>query len=805
MLRSPAVQAQQTMSATYDTYGEIGMLDMPSAHMAPDGELDFTVGEIGTSQRYNLTFQALPWLEGTFRYVHVDPAPQDYQRNFSLKVRLSREGRYLPDVSVGLRDLIGANAYSGEYLAASKHVGDLDLTAGLGWGRLAGTGELPNPLGYAFRSFKTRVEQSASTGGTVNLSKFFHGPRVGIFGGGIWRTPVSGLNVIAEYSSDIYSREGAAPGGVKVRSPVDVGLSYQPYHALAFSAGWFYGTTYGFTVSLSGDTKSEPSTAERIGPKVPPPTIRSYAQQQQALRSLIHENPWRSADERYGSRSTLVAVRNSQDVVAALFSEGTGVRDVDVDGSTLIVDAASTRSAPAQCAKYAQIASIAGPRFTTIAMSDLGSSTGKVTFCPIAVRTNISWDQRAPGGRSHSDAIASFTDKLNADMASQGLLLEALSIEHGELWLYYSNGHYRTEDEAIGRITRLLMADAPPSVEIFHLVAMQITVPTQEITIVRSALERTIAADGSVVGLDGGITYSAASRDNPALEHPLISYPRFSWSADPKMTQHIFDPNAPLQFQFYAQLLGDLEVTRGLTLATALTANIWNDLTFNRPSGSELPHVRTDLLQYLKQGQNGIAFLGGIYRTRLTPNVFAELKGGYLEDMYVGTGGDVLWRPEGSRFAFGLDVYEVWKRNYDRLFGAQSYRVLTGHASAYYRSPWYGLNFNVHVGRYLAGDYGGTFEITRRFSTGVEVGFFATFTNVPFHKFGEGSFDKGIIVHIPFEWGLPIFSQSSYDLRLNSLTRDGGQRLENDDSLYDETERTSDGEIAQHFDQIIAP
>jgi hypothetical protein len=125
--------------------------------------------------------------------------------------------------------------------------------------------------------------------------------------------------------------------------------------------------------------------------------------------------------------------------------------------------------------------------------------------------------------------------------------------------------------------------------------------------------------------------------------------------------------------------------------------------------------------------------------------------------------------------------------------------------SVYYASPWYGLNFNIHAGRYLAGDYGATFELTRRFDSGVEIGAFATFTNVPFSKFGEGSFDKGIIIHIPFEWALPIFSQGSYDLTLRSLTRDGGQRLDNDDSLYRETLSTSYGEIVRHADEINEP
>jgi hypothetical protein len=139
------------------------------------------------------------------------------------------------------------------------------------------------------------------------------------------------------------------------------------------------------------------------------------------------------------------------------------------------------------------------------------------------------------------------------------------------------------------------------------------------------------------------------------------------------------------------------------------------------------------------------------------------------------------------------------------LFGVQDYRVLTGHVSVYYQSPWYDLNFAIHAGRYLARDYGATFEITREFSTGVEIGAFATFTNVPFSKFGEGSFDKGLIIRIPLEWALPFHSQAAYALDLRPLTRDGGQRLLNDNSLYDETRRTSYGEVVNHSDEIGYP
>ena len=106
--------------------------------------------------------------------------------------------------------------------------------------------------------------------------------------------------------------------------------------------------------------------------------------------------------------------------------------------------------------------------------------------------------------------------------------------------------------------------------------------------------------------------------------------------------------------------------------------------------------------------------------------MFGLIKAGILESMFDGAGGEILWRPEGARWGIGVDAYEVWQRQFDRLLGLQSYKAFTGHVALYYQAPWYNLNFALRAGEYLAGDRGLTVEITRRFSTGVEIGAFAT-------------------------------------------------------------------------------
>ena len=61
---------------------------------------------------------------------------------------------------------------------------------------------------------------------------------------------------------------------------------------------------------------------------------------------------------------------------------------------------------------------------------------------------------------------------------------------------------------------------------------------------------------------------------------------------------------------------------------------------------------------------------------------------------------------------------------------------------------------------------------------------YATFTDVPFETYGEGSFDKGIYFIIPMDWitGKPTQSRRVFSIR--PMTRDGGAHLATSRSLY---------------------
>ena len=150
---------------TLNFYGSPGLLDMPSARMSPDGSFNIWAAGTGFTQRYGFSFQAMPWFEGSFRDIgtknlfnagQVFSGGTYYDRSFGVRIRLQNETDGWPDITVGVNDVIGTGLEGAEYLVASKRLGYLDVSLGMGWGRLASTAMFENPFALILPSFAFR-------------------------------------------------------------------------------------------------------------------------------------------------------------------------------------------------------------------------------------------------------------------------------------------------------------------------------------------------------------------------------------------------------------------------------------------------------------------------------------------------------------------------------------------------------------------------------------------------------------------------------------------------------------------------
>ena len=485
-------------------------------------------------------------------------------------------------------------------------------------------------------------------------------------------------------------------------------------------------------------------------------------------------------------------------------SEGE-VRSVDLRGTSILINLG--RGDPqAVCRSKATLASGSGLAITQIDVSQVGISIR----CPVSgylMVQETSANARTASATVPADLVtidartpqrltnAAVTARLRTVARANRIIIEAVEYRPGEVLLYYSQNYYSAEQAPIERLTSILMKEAPADIERFRLIPVVSGVPQRQFSLMRSSQERDIDQLGRPDILAGTQT-SPAPIYNPGLAAAArFAFPRFSWSLAPQFRQQLFDPVNPFGVQLLLSAVAQVELTSRLSVLGAVETSLYEDYNTTRLSDSVLPHVRSDFVNYFSKGKHGLSQLQVDYRFRVAPDVFGIARAGYLESMFAGFGGELLWRPENQRWALGANVYQVWQRGFTRAFNLQSYNVLTGHVSLYYASPWYDLNLMLSAGRYLAGDSGMTVQVTRRFASGVEIGAFMTRTNVSAADFGEGSFDKGIVIRIPLDFVSPLHSSSRFSMDLRPIQRDGGQRLAGDAMLFEETRSASQAEM----------
>ena len=377
-------------------------------------------------------------------------------------------------------------------------------------------------------------------------------------------------------------------------------------------------------------------------------------------------------------------------------------------------------------------------------------------------------------------------DNVQKVLAADGIVIESIALLADRVQLRIRNTRLDNGPQAIGRSARALAALLPPSVEIFEIVPVVEGMTLAKVVVRRSDLEDLEFAPGQDTEMRGRaeiVAVSGALPDGALMGKGL--YPKFTWNLAPYVRSSLFDPDNPLRVDFGARVNAQYDIAPGLVLSGSVTKKLVGNLdTSTRVSNSILPHVRSDSNIYDREGDPALETLALAWYTKPAPNLYGRVTVGYLERMYGGISGELLWKQVDKPYAVGIELNYVKQRDFDQLFGFQNYSVVTGHVSGYYA---FGNGFlaQLDVGRYLAGDLGATLSLDREFANGWKVGAFATLTDVPFDDFGEGSFDKGIRVQIPLAWVTGKQTRKDYKATIRPILRDGGARLDVDGRLYD--------------------
>lgn len=312
---APSLQPSQS------DFGGVGLMQMPTGRMAPEGEFNFSVTGSDEYLFYNVTLQLMPWLETTIRYTRVNDLPYsssfpDVDNEFTdkgidFKFRLWEESEYMPEIALGVRDFAGTGLFDAEFIAATKQysnskLGTFDFTLGMGWGYLGTRDTITNPFCKASDKFCDRPSEFLSTGGTTNFDRAFKGPAA-LFGGIEYQTLHKPLRFKLEYDGNDYSTDyPVVQAGVDMspHTPWNFGVLYRLGMA-DFRLSYERGDTLVAGLTLNTNFNDMPS----FWRDTPTPEVEDN--QPKELSDVDWERVTEDLDKIAGYRNTRVYVDNN--------------------------------------------------------------------------------------------------------------------------------------------------------------------------------------------------------------------------------------------------------------------------------------------------------------------------------------------------------------------------------------------------------------------------------------------------------------------------------------------------------------
>ncbi len=284
---------------------------------------------------------------------------------------------------------------------------------------------------------------------------------------------------------------------------------------------------------------------------------------------------------------------------------------------------------------------------------------------------------------------------------------------------------------------------------------------------------------------------------------PNVNFPVVFSQFQPALKNHI---GAPEKFYFggiYLKNISEIQFNRNLIMSSELDYSLYNNFreTITGPA-SRLPHVRTDVMEYLEKEGILISRLQIDYLWSPRKDYYAKLSGGIFESMYGGFGTQFIYKPFKKNYAISMDAFYVKRRDFDQRFKFLDYKTITGHLNFTYHFP-FGIESNLSFGKYLAKDIGYTLDLARTTRSGFKAGIYFTRTDVPKELFGEGSFDKGFYFQIPLDLFNNNYQNNYTTFKLSPLTRDGGAKLIYDKDLRGMIYNSSHRELINQWDGFL--
>ena len=675
-LHHPAAGAENKSLTTPTQIGQTGLVHMPSARIAEEGTLRFGLSRFEPYDVFWSSLSIFPRLELGARYTSVSHTSGTSNPNFGTfkdkafdaKLMLLREGRFLPEISIGSRDFLGTRVFDAEFVALSKQLGPVDFTLGVG---------------------RNRID--------------------GVFGGLQYQPAwAPGIDLLYEFDATDYAHDRFATTSGAV--------DRQGEHT--FAIGYRWGWLGGRVAYQDGDLGLNAHLSIPL-------------MQREFIPKFDEPAPFTEKSQRLSTPSWLQTPEPRIQLITALEQQGFRNVQVLLTGTELQLGFSHRR--------ISLVARAVGRALRTcLSLGPRDLQRIRITYFTPTDLALVTYD-------FHD---LSLLEGFFAGNVTYGELLKGMTVSYAS-----PKTAHQLADPPVLMPDPQSKSETAPDQPIEHFQ----WVPNEEGHIVSLRRESRALDRVRIIPFNAGIYFNDA---NGALRYETFVLAN------------------------YVQQLG-----RGLFVDGGVRLRLLEDVSkVVDQSNSVLPHVRSDVGDYTRDGDFILDHLLLNQYLQLRPRVYARASLGYYERMFAGAGGQLLYFSKSSPWAADISVDTLRQRETSGGFDFQDYRTTTAIAAVHYRVQKQGLTFTLRGGRFLAKDEGLRYEIQRRFRSGVRIGAWYTVTDgrdITKPGSPEDPYnDKGIFVSVPLGSMLTRDTQATARFAISPWTRDVGQMVKSPGDLY---------------------
>ena len=274
----------QDTKPSYNSFGQAGLIQTPSAATKGEGYLSFTWNQNEIWKLGTLSVTPFDWMEASYFYYRPQDlfwasnnSQGDYlDKGFNVKFLYKSENSYIPDVALGLDDFAGTGYFTREYIVATNRIYNMNVSLGLGWGMFATEDSYENPLKLISEKFSIRPLESTkkAEGGTPSYDMWFRGDAA-LFGGIEFYVPrAKGLKIKLEYDPFDYvnftafNRDDANKELRSKESNINLGVSYPINNFTSVDLSFFKGNTFNISFHFGYGFAEDKIKKHNFKPKI---------------------------------------------------------------------------------------------------------------------------------------------------------------------------------------------------------------------------------------------------------------------------------------------------------------------------------------------------------------------------------------------------------------------------------------------------------------------------------------------------------------------------------------------------------